>query len=101
MSVMVLLHFHVADIAKAKQTIASRAALLEEITEDSKKLGARHHRFLESNGQLIVLDEWESAEGFQRFFESNPKVQQISQEAGIAGPPAIEILSPVEAAGTF
>ena len=44
MSVIVLLHFPIADIAKAKQTIASRADLLEEITEDSKKLGAQHHR---------------------------------------------------------
>jgi heme-degrading monooxygenase HmoA len=101
MSVIVLLHFPIADIAKAKQTIASRADLLEEITEDSKKLGAQHHRLLESNGELIVLDEWETAEGFQRFFHSNPKLQQIIREAGVLGPPQVLILQPVEAAGTF
>ena len=101
MSVIVLIHVPIADIAKARQTIASRAALLEEISEDSKKLGAQHHRFLQSNGELIVLDEWDTAEGFHEFFDANPKIQQLSREAGVSGTPRILILSPVEAAGTF
>jgi hypothetical protein len=101
MSVIVLIHVPIADIAKAKQTIASRTALLEEISEDSKKAGARHHQFLQSNGELIVLDEWETAEGFHEFFDANPKIEQISKEAGVSGRPRILILSPIEAAGTF
>jgi hypothetical protein len=101
MSVIVLVHVPIADMSKAKQTIASRAALLDEISEDSKKLGALHHRFMESNGELIVLDEWETAEGFHRFLDSNPKIEQISREAGVSGRPRILILSPLDAAGTF
>jgi hypothetical protein len=33
MSVIIIGHFPVADIARAKQSLASNAALLEEITE--------------------------------------------------------------------
>jgi quinol monooxygenase YgiN len=101
MSVIVIGRFQVPDVARAKQVLAANAALLEEITEDAKGLGARHHQFLEGNGELVILDEWESAEGFQRFFESNTKIPRITQEAGAQGPPKVEVLSPVEAAGTF
>ena len=101
MSVIVLVHVPIADMAKAKQTIASSTALMEEISADSRKLGALHHRLMESNGELIVLDEWETAEGFHRFFDSNPKIEMISREAGVSGRPRILILSPLDAAGTF
>jgi hypothetical protein len=101
MSVIVLVHVPVRDMARVKRTIASRSALMAEIAEDAKKLGALHHQFLESNGELIVLDEWESAEGFHRFFDANRKIEQISREAGASGPPRILILSPLEAAGSF
>jgi hypothetical protein len=101
MSVIVLIHIPVRDMAKVKQTIVSRSALMEEIAREAKELGALHHRFLESNGELIVVDEWESAEGFHRFFDANPKIEQINREAGVSGLPRILILSPVEAAGSF
>jgi heme-degrading monooxygenase HmoA len=101
MSVIVIGHFPVADIARAKQSLASNAALLAEITEETKQLGAIHHRFLEGDGELLVIDEWESAEAFNGFFSSNTKVPQVTQDAGVSGPPKIEFYSPLEAAGTF
>jgi hypothetical protein len=101
MSVIVIGRFQVPDVARAKQALAGNAALLDEITEDAKGLGARHHRFLESNGELVILDEWESAEAFQSFFGSNTKIPGIMQEAGAQGPPKVEVLSAVDAAGTF
>ena len=101
MSVIVVAHFAVADVARAKQSIASNAAVLEEVTEDAKSLGCLHHRFLEGDGELVVLDEWESAEAFQGFFASNTKIPRITQDAGVQGPPRVEFFSPVAAAGTF
>jgi hypothetical protein len=56
---------------------------------------------VEGDGELVVIDEWQSAEGFQRFFEANPKVQQVTESAGVQGPPNIAIFRAVEAAGTF
>jgi heme-degrading monooxygenase HmoA len=101
MSVVVIARFPVADVANAKQALASQAALLDEVSEDAKKLGCEHHRFVEGDGELVVIDEWQSAEGFQRFFEANPKVQQVTESAGVQGPPNIAIFRAVEAAGTF
>ncbi len=101
MSVIVVGHFPVADVAAAKQALASNGALLDEITEDAKRLGALHHRFMEGGGELLVLDEWESADAFQRFFDGNAKVLRITEAAGVQGPPRIEVFAPVEASGTF
>ena len=101
MSVIVVAHFPVTDVARARRALASNAALLDEITVDAKGLGALHHRFLEGDAELLVLDEWQSAEGFQSFFEGNSKVTRITDEAGVQGPPRVEVFRPVEAAGTF
>jgi hypothetical protein len=101
MSVVVISRFPVADVANAKQALASQAALLDEVAEDAKKLGCEHHRFLEGDGEMVVVDEWQNAEGFQRFFEGNPGVQQFIKSAGVHRPPNIEIFRTVEAAGTF
>src|SRR2546422_10860190 len=101
MSVFVIGRFPVANLAQAKEALASNAALLDEITEESKQIGALHHQFLESGGELLVLDEWESAEAFNRFFQTNTKVPTVMQNAGVQGEPTFEFLTPVDAAGTF
>ena len=101
MSVIVIGRFRVASTDQAKQALSSDAAVLDEITEDAKRMGALHHQFLEGDGELLVLDEWESAEAFNRFFQSNTKVPTVMQNAGVQGEPRFEFFSPVEAAGTF
>lgn len=73
MSVTVIAHFHVADVAKAIEGLQANAALLEEITEDTNGAGILHHRFVAGDAELVVIDEWETAEQFQEFFEANPK----------------------------
>ncbi|MFC7449242.1 hypothetical protein [Rhodococcus daqingensis] len=101
MSVVVIVRFEVADLAAAKQSLSNNAALLAEITEDAKAQGAQHHRFTQNSGGLVVIDEWDSAESFQGFFDGNDKIAQVTATAGVQGPPSIEFLQPVEAAGTF
>ena len=101
MSVVVIARFAVPDLAKAKRALASNPALLEEITEDAKRLGAQHHRFLEGDGELIVLDEWDDPAAFRKFFEGNPKVARITDAAGVQGPPTVTVYGSVETAGTF
>jgi heme-degrading monooxygenase HmoA len=101
MSVVVIGHFTVGDVATARQALASDAALLDEIAADAKGMGALHHRFLAGDREIVVLDEWESPQAFQRFFEGNAKVQRVTDAAGVQGPPRIEVYGLVEAAGTF
>jgi hypothetical protein len=101
MSVTVVARFNVPDVAKAIDSLAANAALLDEITEDAKSLGAIHHKFLAGDDELVVVDEWGAAEQFQSFFAGNAKVEKITAGAGVQGPPVISVLSPVEAHGTF
>jgi hypothetical protein len=101
MSVVVLVRIPVADVAKAVEALDGHAALLDEITEDAKALGAIHHRFAAGDGEMLVIDEWGDAGQFEGFFADNAKVGQVMAAAGVAGPPEVSIYSPVEAAGTF
>jgi len=101
MSVIVVGRFSVPDVAKAIESLTANAALLAEITEDAKRLGGLHHRFLAGDGEIIVEDEWGTAEQFESFFAGNAKVERITTAAGVQGPPAISVYSPVDAPGTF
>jgi hypothetical protein len=99
MSVTVIAHFPVTDVEKAIAGLQANAALLEEITEDTKGGGIIHHTFVAGEGELVVIDEWETAEQFQRFFEGNPKVQKVTELIGVTGPPAVAIYNGFEAPG--
>ena len=101
MSVTVIAHFPVADVAKAIEALQANAALLEEITEDTKGSGVIHHNFVAGDGELVVVDEWESAEQFQGFFEGNPKVERVMSLIEITGPPAVSVYNSFDAAGAL
>ncbi len=101
MSVTVIAHFPVADVAKAIEGLQANAALLEEITEDTKGAGILHHRFVAGVGELVVIDEWETAEQFQGFFEGNPKVGRVTAAIGVTGPPTVSVYNSFEAAGAI
>src|ERR1700689_3562635 len=99
MSVTIIARFPVADVENGIAGLQANAALLEEITEDTKGGGIIHHTFVAGEGELVVIDEWESAEQFQNFFEGNAKVAKITELVGVTGPPAIAIYNEVEAPG--
>jgi heme-degrading monooxygenase HmoA len=99
MSVTAIIHFPVADVAKAIEGLQANAALLEEITEDTKGAGILHHRFVAGTAELVVIDEWESAEQFQGFVEGNPKVERVTTVIGVTGPPAVTVYNSFEAPG--
>jgi heme-degrading monooxygenase HmoA len=101
MSVTVIAHFPVADVGKAIEGLQAHAALIEEITEDTTGAGIIHHRFVAGADELVVIDEWESAEQFQRFFEGNPKVERVTSVIGVTGPPAVTVYTSFEAAGAI
>ena len=98
-SVTVIARFPVADIEKAVAALRASAVLLEEITEDTKGAGIIHHSFVAGDGELVVIDEWETAEKFLAFFEGNPKVAKVTELAGVTGPPDVAIYDEVDAPG--
>ena len=100
MSVTVTIRFPVSDVAKAIAGLHDHAALLEELSESTKGKGMLHHRFVAGDGELMVIDEWESAGQFQSFFESNPQIPEVMTEIGMTAPPAVTVWASVDAPGT-
>ncbi len=100
MSVVVTIHFPVADVAKAIDGLHANAAFLEEITASTMGAGLHHHRFLAGEGELVVIDEWDTAAQFQSFFDGNPKVVEVMSSIGMTGAPEISVFESIDAAGT-
>lgn len=75
--------------------------VLVAIAEDGKSKGAIHHRFGVGDGFLLVIDEWESAEAFQGFFEGNAQIPTVMAAAGAQGEPEITIAEAVSSADEF
>ena len=100
MSVVVTIHFQVSDVAKAIEGLHDKAEFLEEITASTKDAGILHHRFVSGDGELVVIDEWETAEQFQSFFDGNPKIAEVMSSIGMTGPPVVTVYESMDAPGT-
>ncbi len=100
MSVVVIIHFPVVDVAKAIEGLHDNATFLEEISASTKGAGNLHHRFVSGVGELVVIDEWESAAQFQSFFEGNPKIAEVMSSIGMTGAPEISVFDSIDAPGT-
>jgi heme-degrading monooxygenase HmoA len=88
MAVLVTLRIS-GDAGRIEQALKSDPNRLQEIAERAKSKGALHHRFhanVDGSGVLVV-DEWETAEGFQQFFAENPDIGAMMAEAGVTSEP--------------
>ena len=100
MSVVVTIRIPVSNVAKAIEGLHDNAEFLEEITASTKDAGAIHHRFVSGDGELVAIDEWETAEQFQSFFDGNPKIAEVMASIGMAGAPEISVIQAIDAPGT-
>jgi heme-degrading monooxygenase HmoA len=100
MSVVVTIHVPVGDVAKAIEGLQNNAALLSEISGSVTDKGMLHHRFVAGDGELLVIDEWDSEAQFRAFFDGDQRVGQVMSDAGASGPPTVTIYQSIEAAGT-
>src|SRR5580704_9073869 len=72
MSVLVIATMK-ADKAAFERLIAERGDEMKAISSRGKAAGAIHHRFgMSDDGTVIIIDEWNNAEAFQKFF-SDPE----------------------------
>jgi heme-degrading monooxygenase HmoA len=101
MSAVITIHFPVDDVPEAIAALQRNAGLVEEISESTKSRGIRSHRFFAGDGELLVVDEWETAEQFQEFFDGNAQVAQAVESLGVTGPPVVSIFRPIDAPGTI
>lgn len=100
MSVIVTIRIK-ADPSTLERVVNEQADTLERISEVSRSLGALHHCFADAGDEVLVVDEWESAEAFQGFFESNTDIPPLMEAAGVQAPPEVTIYRRLDAPGSF
>lgn len=94
MSVLIIAKFQ-GDTAKFRQSMQERADEFAKIGEGAKAVGGLHHRFGVGDGFVLVVDEWESVEHFQKFF-ADPSLQAFIGSVGAApAPPEIIVAEAV------
>ena len=86
MSVLMELRFPGESAALQRSVEQNRDEFLS-IAKRAKERGAIHHSFYAHDGEIVVVDEWESAEAFQAFYAAEEKnIGKLMSDAGIAGP---------------
>ena len=100
MSVVVTVQFPVTDVAKAIEGIHANASFFEGMTSITKDAGLLSHRFVSGDSELMVVDEWKTAEQFQSFFAANPKIGEVMGSIGMNGAPKISVYESIDAPGT-
>lgn len=76
------------DTKQFEAFVSENGKLVEELTEKAKAAGCTAHKFAVGDGQMMVVDEWGSAEQFQGFI-SSPEIQQVMGQMGATGEPVI------------
>jgi hypothetical protein len=100
MSVIVIGRFK-ADPADLKKLFAERAADFKAVSDEAKGVGALHHRFAAGDGEVIIIDEWNSAEEFQKFFGGNTTIPEIMKAANVQGAPEFTFYESMDSPDLF
>jgi hypothetical protein len=86
MSVMMGLRIKV-DPARFLEVVNGDADRVVAISQKGKSMGCLSHRFYAGDGEVLVVDEWESKEQFLEFFGSTPGIGELMGEAGVSEQP--------------
>jgi heme-degrading monooxygenase HmoA len=62
---------------------------LQAILEKAKPHGLISHRFYGNADELLVVDEWETEEGFHAFFAEATEIAGLMAEVGVRTDPEI------------
>ena len=62
---------------------------LRKIAQRGRDQGCVHHMFVEdTDGDVLIIDEWDSRESFDAFFAAQQdEIQPIAAAGGVTGPP--------------
>jgi len=99
-SILVIGKFQ-GDTTAFRQALADRVGEFAEISDRARMQGALHHRFGIGDGFVVIVDEWESAEHFQKFF-ADPELQAFIGSVGAApAPPELTFTEAVTSSDQF
>ena len=87
MSVMMGLRVKVEPERFMEVTTANRDMLMG-VSEKAKGMGCKAHRFYGGDGEVLVVDEWDSEQAFLDFFGSTDEIGKMMGEAGLTEQPA-------------
>ena len=90
-----------ADPANVKKLWASRKADFETVQKEAVAAGAIHHRWAFGDGYVLIIDEWNDAGSFQKFFESNAIIPSLMAEGGVEGAPEFTVAEVVKGPDEF
>ena len=76
------------DTATFEAFMAGNEDRVVALTAKAKAAGCRGHRFAVGDGEVVVVDEWDSANQFEAFI-SSPDIQSTMAEMGATGEPRI------------
>jgi hypothetical protein len=99
MSVLVTMRVK-GDTDQFRRFIATEGDRLRELGQLSRDSGCIHHRFGVGDGFVVVVDEWDTAESFQRFISSDRLVAVIGEMGG-QGEPEVHISETVDSPDQF
>jgi heme-degrading monooxygenase HmoA len=89
------------DTDRFRDFLSSEGDKLRPISEEARGVGCLHHRFTVGEGFVLVVDEWESGEQFQQFFEGNEAIAAVMRDSGAQGEPEVTIAEAVETPDQF
>ena len=89
------------DTAVFRRALEERGDEFAAMGERARQAGCIHHRFGIGNGHVVVMDEWESAEQFERFF-GDPELQAfITSTGAIGGAPQLSFTEAISSPDEF
>ena len=100
MSVLIIAKFK-GDTATFRQALIDRADEFAKIAEESKAVGGLHHRFGVGDGYVVIVDEWESVEHFQKFMADPDLHAFIGSVGGAPEPPEVVVAEAVTSPDQF
>lgn len=69
------------DTSAFTKSLEERADEYRQWGERGRAAGAIHHQFAVGDGFVLVIDEWQSTEAFQKFF-GDPEIQAFIGSVG-------------------
>ena len=88
MSVMVVTKFDAPASALEQMVTGKHRETVLQLREAAVAAGAIRHVFVEdTDGKLMVVDEWPSEDAFRAFFDNQPAIRQLAADAGVTSPP--------------
>ncbi len=88
------------DTEQFRTWITSEIDTVVALSQEGKAAGAIHHQFAIGDGEVLIIDEWDSAESFETFF-ARPEIAAAMAAGGAQGPPDVAFYEALDTADRF